>query len=278
MTIELNNLNYRYKYSKDNFAIQDVNAIITPGIHLLIGENGAGKTTLLHLIAGLLTPTTGKCMIDGAETCHRLPSIQSKMFLSGVNIDFPMRSIKEMEAVHAPFYPNFDAKLLHDNLATFGIDAATPLAQLSTGNAQKAKIAYALALRTPVLLLDEPANGIDIESKQLMRKMIAASVSTDQTVIISTHSVRDLENFYDGVIDLYNGKLQYALSINHIHAKLDFGIADSIPENAIYAEPWVGSFRFVLAKAGREWTDIDFEMLYMATRKANDKLLKNLKS
>lgn len=277
MTIELKDLNYRYKSSKHNFAIQDINAVINPGIHLLLGENGAGKTTLLHLIAGLLTPTSGECLIDGAKTCYRLPSIQSKIFISGVNIDFPMRSIKEMEAVHAPFYPTFDTKLLHDNLAAFGIDASTPLSQLSTGNAQKAKIAYALALRTPILLLDEPANGLDIESKHLLRTMIAKSVSEEQTVIISTHSVRDLENFYDGVIDICNGKLQYALSIDHILERIDFGIADSVPENAIYSEPWIGSFRFVLAKANQEWTDIDFEMLYMATRKANEQLLNALK-
>ncbi len=273
MTIELKNLNYRYKSSKHNFAIQDVNAIINPGIHLLMGENGAGKTTLLHLIAGLLTPSEGECLIDGAKTYYRLPSIQSKIFISGVNIDFPMRSIKEMEAVHAPFYPNFDAQILCDNLAAFGTDASTPLSQLSTGNAQKAKIAYALALRTPVLLLDEPANGLDIEAKQLLRKMIAACVSAEQTVIISTHSVNDLENFYDGVIDICSGKLQYALSIDHILEKLDFGVADAVPKDAVYAEPWIGSFRFVLAKANHEWSDINFEMLYMATRKSNEKLL-----
>lgn len=276
MTIELKSLNYRYKSQKHNFAIQDINAVINPGIHLLLGENGAGKTTLLHIIAGLLTPTEGECLIDGAKTCYRLPSIQSKIFISGVNIDFPMRSIKEMEAVHAPFYPNFDAKMLYDNLAAFGIDASTPLSQLSTGNAQKAKIAYALALRTPILLLDEPANGLDIESKHLLRKMIAESVSTEQTVIISTHSVSDLENFYDSVIDICNGKLQYALSIDQILEKLDFGIAASVPENAIYSEPWIGSFRFVSAKTDSEWTDIDFELLYMATRKANEKILNAL--
>lgn len=276
MTIELKDLNYRYKSSKNGFAIQDVNATIKPGVHLLLGENGAGKTTLLHLIAGLLTPTSGECLIDGAKACYRLPSIMSRVFLCGVNIDFPMRTIGEMEKVHAPFYPDFSREMLRRNLAAFNIDLNAPLSALSTGNQQKAKIAYALALRTPVLLLDEPTNGLDIESKKLLQQIVAQSVTEEQTVIISTHSVSDLENFYDGVIDICNGKLQYALPIDRILDRLEFGVADSVPADAIYSEPWIGSFRYVLAKADSDWSDINFELLYMATRKANHQLLQAL--
>ena len=178
--------------------------------------------------------------------------------------------------MHAPFYPGFDSAMLRKNLEAFGIEASTPLSSLSTGNAQKAKIAYALALRTPILLLDEPTNGVDIESKKQLQQMSAECVTEEQTVIISTHSVADLENFYDGVIDMCGGQLQYAMTVNQLLDCLDFGVADNVPDNAIYAEPWIGRFRFVLAKADTNWTDIDFEMLYMAARKANDKLLKAL--
>lgn len=276
MEIKLHDVSYRYS-RKSPYAVQGVTATINPGIHLLLGENGAGKTTLLHLIAGLLTPESGKCLIDGAKSCYRLPSILSRTFICGVNIDFPMRSIEDMEKVHAPFYPGFDAEMLRKNLAAFGIEASTPLSALSTGNAQKAKIAYALALRTPILLLDEPTNGVDIESKKQLQRMIAECVSEEQTVIISTHSVSDLENFYDGVIDICEGRLQYVLTVNELLDSLDFGVADTCPENAIYAEPWIGRFRFVSAKTDTKWTDIDFELLYMATRKANNNLLKALK-
>lgn len=275
MEITLNDVSYRYS-RKAPYAVQGVTATINPGIHLLLGENGAGKTTLLHLIAGLLTPGQGQCLIDGTPSCYRLPSILSRTFICGVNIDFPMRSIREMVKVHAPFYPGFDAEMLRRNLAAFDIEESTPLSALSTGNAQKAKIAYALALRTPILLLDEPTNGVDIESKKQLQRMIAECVSEEQTVIISTHSIADLENFYDGVIDMCGGRLQYAMTVDELLDHLDFGVADKCPENAIYAEPWIGRFRFVLAKADTKWTDIDFEMLYMATRKANTELLKAL--
>lgn len=276
MEIKLKDLSYRYS-AKGPLALRGVTATISPGVHLLLGENGAGKTTLLHIIAGLLTPTEGKCLIDGAESAFRLPSILSKTFICGVNIDFPMRSIAEMVKVHAPFYPNFSDEVLESNLAAFGIEKDTLLSDLSTGNAQKAKIAYALALRTPILLLDEPTNGVDIESKKQLQRMIAECVTEEQTVIISTHSVSDLENFYDGVIDISDGQLQYALSLNEILDRVDFVVADSMPENAIYGESRIGRAHFVRAKESMEWTDIDFELLYMATRKANEQLLNALK-
>ncbi len=268
MDISLKNLSFRYS-SKGPLALQGISADLGPGIHLLMGENGAGKTTLLHLIAGLLKPTSGSCTIDGAESSLLLPSILSKLFLCGVNVEFPMRSIAEMVKYHAPFYPNFSPEMLERNLSAFGIEASTLLSDLSTGNAQKAKLAYALSLRTPILLLDEPTNGVDIDSKKQLQRMIAESISDTQTVIISTHSVADLENFYDGVIDLHGGKLTYALSVDEILDRLSFGTGPEVPPGAIYSEPWIGSFRYVLAKDDDKLTDIDYELLYMAARKTN---------
>lgn len=266
MEIKLENINFRYSL-KSPLALQGISATIHPGIHLLLGENGAGKTTLLRLIAGLLKPTEGQCLIDGAKAYDLLPSILSKLFLCGVNVDFPMKSIAEMVKYHAVFYPDFSNEMLLRNLSAFGIEASTPLSDLSTGNAQKAKLAYALSLRTPILLLDEPTNGVDIESKKLLQQMIAESISPEQTVIISTHSVADLENFYDAVIDLHQGSLNYALTVDQILDRLSFGSGPEVPPGALYSEPWIGSFRFVLVKADNKLTDIDYELLYMAARK-----------
>lgn len=268
MEIKIENLSFRYS-SKGPLALQGISATICPGIHLLLGENGAGNTTLLRIIAGLLKPTEGSCLIDGARSYDLLPSILSKIFICGVNVDFPMKSIDEMVRYHAPFYPNFSDDMLRRNLAAFGIESSTLLSDLSTGNVQKAKLAYALSLQTPILLLDEPTNGVDIDSKKQLQRMIAESITEEQTVIISTHSVADLENFYDAVIDLHGGKLTYALTVDQILDKLSFGVGPEVPSGALYAEPWVGSFRFVLAKADDKLTDIDYELLYMAARKSN---------
>ncbi|MDE5751355.1 MAG: ATP-binding cassette domain-containing protein, partial [Duncaniella sp.] len=80
--IKIENLSFKYAKPYDN-AVDCVKAEIGPGIHLLLGENGAGKTTLLRLIAGLLPPASGRCLVNGHDTSDRLPTvIRSVVFLS----------------------------------------------------------------------------------------------------------------------------------------------------------------------------------------------------
>ncbi len=102
MNIQLENLTLRYGRK---VALNDLTATIEPGIHLLLGENGAGKTSLLHLIDGLRFPTDGKCLVDGAPTRYRLPSILSKVFYLGAGMPLPARTIEELIKVHARFFP-----------------------------------------------------------------------------------------------------------------------------------------------------------------------------
>lgn len=267
MEIKFRNLTYSYKGCKSTLAIDNISAVIKPGLWLLMGENGAGKTTLLHLIAGLLFPSSGECKIDGASTSFRLPSISSHIFFTGVGIDFPYRTINQLIKYHAPFYPNFSKELLIQNLTKFGLNGNEKISSLSLGNQQKAKLAYALSLQTPILLLDEPANGLDIESKREMQKLIANTLRPDQTVIVSTHSVSDLENLYDGVIDLHNGKLAYALTLEEIQERFSFEMCDKVPANAIYAEQRFGRFCCLLPNSESRYSEPDYELMYMAVRK-----------
>ena len=142
--ITLQNLNYRYKSGLQ--ALHNVNAEITPGIHLLLGENGAGKTTLLHTIAGLRTATpASSCLIDGTPSALRLPSVQQKGFVITDEMAFPFPTIRDMVRLHACFYPNFNKDMLAANLQSFGISDSDPIDSFSLGNRKKAYLAYALA-------------------------------------------------------------------------------------------------------------------------------------
>ncbi len=265
MNIELQDLGFRYPKSAMP-ALSAITAVISPGMHLLLGENGAGKTTLLHLIGGLLYPTEGRCSVDGCDTRLRLPSINSHIFFTGVGLDYPARSINEMASIHGCFYPAFSMSQLRENLRSFNQNGNEKLTSLSSGNAQKAKIAYALALNTDILLLDEPANGLDIESKRIMQELIADRTQPHQTVIVSTHTVADLEHLYDGVIDLRGGSLLYALSVDEIIGRLRFVVADTMPDEAIYSEMRVGRYHCIMPNLTGAYTDPDYQLLYMAMR------------
>lgn len=264
MDIKLTNLQYTYRKGHTR-AIDSINAQIGPGIHLLLGENGAGKTTLLHLIDGLLKPTQGECRVDEGKTCLRLPSLMSHMIFLGPTTQFPALTINEMSRIHAQFYPNFSPEMLTENMANFGMTGNEKLKNLSMGNRQKAAVAYVLSLRTGIILLDEPATGLDIESKQALQQMIARCVEPDQTVIISTHNISDLRNLYDGVIVLSHGKLLLADTTDSILERISFTVTPDKPADAFYCEPRLDRFHSIVPNRNNDISsDIDYRLLYMA--------------
>lgn len=262
--ISFNDLSYRY--GTNNLALESITADIPEGIYLLLGENGAGKTTLLHLIAGLLKAIPERaCTLDGAPTALREPSVLSRTFFYSDEIPFPYRTIRQMVRHHAVFYPSFDAEMLEQNLADFEMTGNEPIDQFSLGNRKKAQLAYVLALHTDVLLLDEPANGLDITSRTKLLRMMARCVSENQTVIISTHTVWDFQNLFDGLLVLGHGSLLINMPIWEIARRVKFVHSFTPVEGAIYQEPDFGQFKAIVPNSDdNETTDVDFVVLYNA--------------
>lgn len=269
MRIEIENLGYNYRKSHIQ-ALEGVTAVINPGIHLLLGENGSGKTTLLQIIDGLRFPTQGKCMVDGVDTTERCPAEMARVAYLGTDMVFPAKNIAGMVRTHAPFYPGFSYEMLRTNLEAFNISDRTPLSSLSSGNMRKAQVAYMLALQTDVLLLDEPANAMDIDSRIELQKMILRCMRPGQIIIVSTHTVSDLENLYDGLIMLKGGKMVLNESTSHISAALAFTITNLRPEKALHAELYGGHWHAMLRlEPGMASTEPDYTLLYRAMRSEN---------
>lgn len=253
-----------FSYSKQGPPVlTDVTLQLSPGIHLLLGENGAGKTTLLHLMSALLKPQAGNACLDGQSIPERCPEVQRRIFFLPDTLEVPFSSIREMERCHAPFYPRFDASLLADNLSAFGISPDDKIKHMSLGTRRKAFIAYALSLRTGVLLLDEPANGLDIDSKKALRKMLGTSLSEDSIAVIATHTVQDLEALYDGVIILRKGHVQLSATTASISRALAFVSGPAPIEGAVYQESSAGLYKAIIPAAGLE-TAPDYPLLYSA--------------
>lgn len=260
--IELRNLSFAY--GKGRNAISDANGTINPGIHLLLGENGAGKTTLLHILAGLRFAQSGECLIDGSDVRRRLPSTMRNLFFVPDNTELLTRTINGMKKIHACFYPNFSAELLEDNLRQFGLTGDERFNNLSLGDRNKTLAAYALSLQTELLLLDEPANGLDINSKKTLRRMIASNCSESQTIIVSTHTVWDLKALFDGLLVMNHGRLLLSRSTEEISRRLCF-ITSAMPvTDAIYQEQEAGIYRAIVRNTGNEGTEVDFNLVYSA--------------
>lgn len=269
MQIELKDLSF--SYGKLSPALTDVSTTVNPGIHLLLGANGAGKTTLLHLIDGLLFATKGKCLIDGGPTAYRLPSVLSKVFYLGVNTNWPAANIEQLVKIHAQFYPHFSAKLLAANLSEFGIDPKMKFSAMSMGMRQKASVAYALSLGVKILLLDEPATGLDIESKQALQRMMAKCVDGESTVIVSTHNFSDLLPLYDSLIVLDKGRLLINSPIDSILERLAFVTTSGVaPAEALFTIRRFGNLHSIIPNTDKIESAIDYELLYLAIKHNND--------
>ena len=273
--ITLNNLTYRYR--KGTTAIDSVSTQIGSGMHLLLGENGAGKTTLLKLMAGLLFPCSGQCLIDGTASGKREPETMAKLFFLGDNMTYPAQTINIMARIHAPFYPNFSDDRLKENLSMFGMTGDEKLTSLSLGNRHKAQVAYALALGAEILLMDEPTNGLDITSKQTLARMISQCVSDEQTVIVSTHNVDNFPNLYDGVMVMSHGRMLLNTPTWQITERVTFRGNMIPPEAPLYLEQHFGLYRSIEPNTDGTETTIDYTLLYNGLMSpSRDKILQHL--
>lgn len=253
-----------YSYPGGTVALKGVTALVGDGIHLLLGENGAGKTTLLHVMAGLLRPQSGECLVNGIDVSLRRPATMESLFFVGENPDFGCRTINEFTGRHAVFYPTFSREVLDACLAEFGLTGNEPMASLSLGGRKRSCIAYAVALRTSLLLLDEPANGLDIDGKKALQRVLAAHVGEGQTVVVSTHTVWDLKNLFDGVIVLAGSRLLLARPVVDVTARVAFVNSWQPLPDAVYSESRGASYGSIVDASIHGETDIDYQLLYSA--------------
>lgn len=230
--ISLQNLSFKYKPTEDLFYKLNLE-IKTGTICGLLGKNGTGKTTLLRLIAGLLFPQQqGKCKESGESNCkvkvldctpsHRTPQFLQEIYFLPEEFYLPGVTAHTYVNIFSPFYPKFNRDELLHFLQEFDLPYTKKLTTLSYGQKKKFLVAFALATNCKLLLLDEPTNGLDIPSKGQFRRLLAASLTEQKTIIIATHQVRDLQNLLDTVVILDDGKIAFNQSLQDVANRLSF--------------------------------------------------------
>jgi len=191
-------------------AVNDITFEIGAGITGLLGPNGAGKSTLLHLLAGLLRPSSGSVLIEGRPAWHD-PSIYRSIGL-----------VPEREAVHAFLtgrqFVELAARLqgLPDPRAAAAralatVDMTGPadraVGGYSKGMRQRTKIAASLVHEPPILLLDEPFNGMDPRQRLHMMDLLRSMASAGRTILFSSHILEEVERLADGILVIHAGRL-----------------------------------------------------------------------
>lgn len=270
--ITFKNVSFGYRGGR---LFDDLNLELRRGvIYGLLGKNGAGKTTLLKLMAGLLFPNAGEITVLDRTPKKREPGFLSQVFVLPEEFDLPRMNMIEYARVYGGFYPRFSREQLSGLMRELEVPETHPFHRMSFGQKKKAYIAFAIACNTPLLIMDEPTNGLDIPSKSSFRRVIASVADQERTIIVSTHQVRDLDQLIDSVIVLDGSEILLNATTGEITDKLQFVHMDE-NEPALYAEQTIhGRWGVQVNESGAE-SPLDMELLFNAAV-ANREAVKQL--
>ncbi len=192
------------------FAVRGVSLTVPAGaVYGLLGPNGAGKTTTIRLIVGLLRPDAGEVEVCGIDARRR--GVEARAWLGYV----PERpavpdwmTIGRAMRHHATFYPRWDAAYADAVRARLRLDAGRRVAHLSKGEAARLAVLLALGHRPPLLVLDEPTDGLDPLARRDLTELLLEHVAdTGTTVFVSSHLAHELERFADWIGVMDGGRL-----------------------------------------------------------------------
>jgi ABC-2 type transport system ATP-binding protein len=211
------------KWFGDIVAVSDVSLSFRPGVTALLGPNGAGKSTVLRLIAGLARPSQGTVRVAGSDPAGagaaRVIGIapqQENMFDRYTAHEF-VRVAAVLQGVGEP------AEAATRALARAGMDPALdrPIATFSKGMRQRTKLAQALVHDPPVVLLDEPLNGLDPQGRREMTEVFAGLAEEGRVLIVSSHVLDDVARLGSRIAVIAQGRLAAEGDYHEIRALLD---------------------------------------------------------
>ena len=272
--IEIRNLNFSYKKTP---VFSNINLSFPQGsIYGLLGENGVGKTTLLKLICGLLRPPEGSCTVDGLTSQDRLPEMLQRIVFLPDEVSLPDgRTPQQYIDELAPFYPGFAQGTFLHLMDELEVEPNRKFKEMSFGQQKKSLIAASLSLGTDYVLFDEPTNGLDIPSKAQFRQILSRRLEDRNTIIISTHQVKDVENLIDPIVILSNNAVLLDASVQRIQEKLFFEYGGEKRQDALYSEMQPGGYLNVIPNNTGEESQLNIEALFNAVLR-NKNIFKEL--
>ncbi len=212
--IEVHNLSVK----RNGFTLNVPDWSIRPGQVIgLVGPNGAGKTTLLEAVAGLRRVHGGTTGVFGLDPWKNPVEVRSTLgFMSDDMPLFAMR-IGALLRMLSGYYETWDANLVEELLERFKLDPRKKVHQLSKGQGTRLRLVTAMAFRPKVLLLDEPATGLDVAGRRsLLESVLEIVRDPSRSVVISSHMLADVERIADRLLVLNNGEVVKEGSTSHL--------------------------------------------------------------
>ncbi|HJB41397.1 MAG TPA: energy-coupling factor transporter ATPase [Candidatus Gemmiger avicola] len=239
----------RYVYNPglpdETAALDDVSFSIEEGDFVgIIGSTGSGKSTLISHFNGLNRPTSGRILIDGKDMWAEGADLRSFRFLVGLVFQYPEYQLFEetcaKDIAYGPRNMGLDeaeiARRVEEAAAFTGLDKAlldrSPF-ELSGGQKRRVAIAGVMAMEPRILVLDEPAAGLDPEGRDTILSQIRNyHKKTGVTVVLVSHSMEDIAKYADKVLVMHRAKVAMYDTVEKVFARapelLELGL--SVPQ------------------------------------------------
>jgi len=213
------------KIYKNGRGVRDISFSLAPGEVLgLLGPNGSGKTTIMKAIIGLVFPDKGEINICGVDAiakheeamCHTASLIESPGLHEYLT---PLQNLQ----LAAKFYKDVGKARIDEALQMVGMHdyRKDKVSSLSLGMRQRVGLALALISRPKLLILDEPANGLDIEGMLYVREVVKAVAANGSTVLISSHLASEIQSCATKAAVIHSGKMLDLMSMDEIISSFD---------------------------------------------------------
>jgi ABC-2 type transport system ATP-binding protein len=176
-------------------------------IYGLLGPNGSGKSTTLKMIAGLVLPSSGEVMFKDMKVTRKIADKVS--YLTELDMFYEAFTVEGMIRFYASQFEDFDIEKANELTAFMNLDENKKIKHLSKGNRGRLKLILTLSRNTEVLLLDEPFSGLDpMVRDSIVKSLISYIDFGNQTVIIATHEIDEIEAILDEAYIIHDGKIE----------------------------------------------------------------------
>jgi ABC-2 type transport system ATP-binding protein len=186
----------------------------------LVGPNGSGKTTLLKTLVGVVRPDSGRAWIAGVDSTE--DALEARLHVGyspGDPALYDSLSVLEILEFAIGFHPQASLSLGKQFLDLFGVPLEKRAGKLSHGMKRKLLLSQALASQAPVLILDEPMEGLDPEVRKTAEKILVEQAGQGRAILMSSHDLAGLERTCHRVAFLREGRLLDVGKLEHFLAR-----------------------------------------------------------
>jgi ABC-2 type transport system ATP-binding protein len=183
-----------------------------------LGRNGAGKSTTLRMLMNLTDPSAGDALLLGLDSRAHHTELMSRVgYVAEAPILYNWMTVRELVRFTSRFYEKWNAPAVDELLRRFGVDERQKVRHLSRGTHAQLALALAMGNDPELLILDEPATGLDVlVRRDFLESIIQIVQQEGRTVLLSSHLVHEVERVADQIVVIEEGRLLVSARLDEL--------------------------------------------------------------